>query len=258
MEITALIISTTRSRAPLLRYAISSVINQSRKPNELIVVMSYDDREIRELVDPYGFVVHHVSTRVGPMWARGIKESSGDVVAFLDDDDEWLQNKLNHVEEVFGKITGLGLYHNLFQFIDTNGNELNCDDLPAYYCSMILNRRAVIKNSIDLYMRSKVDDWLHADYWSLFYNTSSLSAIRDALIGRLDFIESINLYSDAIFFILVLSQCYTVVHEPIILTRYRIHGGQTSRKILNGELMDMAAKDHELFNRIIREHNTCK
>ena len=123
---------------------------------------------------------------------------------------------------------------------------------------MILNRKAVIKNSVDLYMRSKVDGWLHANYWSLFYNTSSLSAIRDALISGLDFIESINLYSDAIFFILVLSQCYTVVHELIILTRYRIHGEQTSRKILNGELMDIAAKDHELFNRIIREYNTCR
>lgn len=69
-----MIISTNRSRAPLLRHAISSAINQTRKPNELIVVMSYDDREVRDLVNPYGFVIHHVSTRVGPMWARGIRE----------------------------------------------------------------------------------------------------------------------------------------------------------------------------------------
>lgn len=258
MEITALIISTTRSRAPLLRYAISSVINQSRRPSELVVVMAYGDREIKELVNPYGFVIHHVGTRVGPMWARGIRESSGDVIAFLDDDDEWLQNKLSHVEEVFSRFTGLGLYHNLFQFINTNGNELHCNDLPAYYCSMILNRRVIIKNSVNLYMRSKIDDWLHADYWSLFYNTSSLSAIKDALVSRLGLIEGINLYSDALFFILVLSQCYVILHEPIVLTKYRVHGGQTSRKILKGELMDMATRDHELFNRVIREHNTCR
>ncbi|BDR91697.1 glycosyltransferase family 2 protein [Vulcanisaeta souniana] len=258
MEITALIISTTRSRAPLLRYAISSAINQSRGPNELVVVMSYYDREIKDLVDPYGFVIHHVSTGVGPMWARGIRESSGDVIAFLDDDDEWLQNKLSHVEKAFSSITGLGLYHNLFQFVDANGNELHCHELPAYYCSMILNRSAIIKDDLGLYMRSKVDEWLHADYWSLFYNTSSLSALKDALTSRLNLIESINLYSDALFFILVLSQCYTVLHEPIILTKYRIHAGQTSRKILNGEFMDMATRDHELFNRIIKEHNTCR
>ncbi|WP_054856768.1 glycosyltransferase [Vulcanisaeta sp. JCM 16159] len=258
MEITALIISTTRSRVPLLKHAISSVINQTRKPDELIVVMSYEDREIKDLVNPYGFVIHNASTRVGPMWVRGIEESSGDVIAFLDDDDEWLQNKLSHVDEAFSKIAGLGLYHNLFQFIDTNGNELHYHELPAYYRSMILERSVIIRDNADLYMRSSVNDWLNANYWSLFYNTSSLSVIKDALARRLELIESINLYSDALFFILVLTQCYAVLHDPIILTRYRIHGEQTSRKVLNGELMGMAAKDHELFNRVIKEYNTCR
>ncbi|WP_148678287.1 hypothetical protein [Vulcanisaeta distributa] len=162
------------------------------------------------------------------------------------------------MEEAFSKIAGLGLYHNLFQFIDTNGNELHYHELPAYYRSMILERSVIINDNADLYVRFSVNDWLSADYWLLFYNTSSLSAIKDALVGRLEFIEGINLYSDALFFILVLTQCYVVLHEPIALTRYRIHVGQTSRKVLNGDLMDMAAKDHESFNRVIKERNTCR
>ncbi len=253
MKITTIIISTTRARAPLLKQAISSVINQSRKPDELIIVSSYTNNEIKELVNPYGFVIHHTSNKVGPMWARGIKESSGDIIAFLDDDDEWLQNKLSHIEKVFKNTTDLGLYHNLFQFIDINGNEIHCNELPTYYCSVILNKKIITKDNTNKYIRLDINEWLHADYWQLFYNTSSLSALRDPLIKRLDIIESVNLYSDAILFILILSQCFIVLHEPIILTKYRIHEMQTSRKILNGELMEMAIKDYELFNKIIKE-----
>ncbi|WP_243675593.1 hypothetical protein [Vulcanisaeta distributa] len=75
MEITALIISTTRSRVQLLKHAISSVINQTRKPDELIVVMSYDDREIKDLVSPHGFVIHNVSTRIGQCGPGGALRS---------------------------------------------------------------------------------------------------------------------------------------------------------------------------------------
>jgi Glycosyl transferase family 2. len=252
MRISVVVMSNTETRVHFLKHAIKSVVNQCRRPDEVIVVMSYRDREVEELVSPHGYVIHRVSNRVGPMWATGIKESTGDVIAFLDDDDEWLAGKLGDVERVFSTVDDLGLYHNAFQFIDESGRALSCSELHPYYCSLVLKDRVIVKGGVDRYLRLSYLDWLTADYWALYYNTSSLSSLRDPLIKDLDVVERTNLYSDAMFFIIALSQGYVILHDTVVLTKYRIHTGQTSRRILSKEFTDLVNMDYELFSSVIR------
>jgi glycosyltransferase involved in cell wall biosynthesis len=82
---------------PAARRAVASALNQTCPPFEIIVVVDSADRSIppalRDISDKIRLVF---SGGIGPGGARmrGIAEAKGDIIAFLDDDDEWLPEKL--------------------------------------------------------------------------------------------------------------------------------------------------------------------
>src|SRR5581483_9476839 len=95
----SVIILTYGERANLLQGALRSVQRQSYQDFEIVVV---DDGSrgrtaeiVRHLGDPRIRYLRHPANR-GEAAARntGLKNSSGEYVAFLDDDDEWLPSKL--------------------------------------------------------------------------------------------------------------------------------------------------------------------
>jgi len=96
MELVSVIIPTY-NRAACLKEAIESVINQTYKQLELIVVDDGSTDTTGELLQQYGTVlsVLHTSHR-GPSAARncGIAAARGEHIAFLDSDDVWLPDKL--------------------------------------------------------------------------------------------------------------------------------------------------------------------
>lgn len=95
------VIIPTFNRSLLLQRAMESVLNQTWKDFELIVVddASYDDtREtVKRLSQNRPFIKyirHKENLDVGEARNTGIKSSSAPLIAFLDDDDEWLPSKL--------------------------------------------------------------------------------------------------------------------------------------------------------------------
>jgi glycosyltransferase involved in cell wall biosynthesis len=92
----------THNRSLLLKRAVESVINQNYKNLEIIVVNdgSIDDTEkvIEELKrqDPRIISLKNEQSK-GPSAARnkGIKNATGYFIAFLDDDDQWLPNRIS-------------------------------------------------------------------------------------------------------------------------------------------------------------------
>ncbi len=93
------IIIPTHNRADLLKRAIQSVLAQTYRNFELIVVSDGSTDNTDEIVasfdDPRLVFLKHAQPR-GASAARntGIQASRGDYIAFLDDDDEWLPEKL--------------------------------------------------------------------------------------------------------------------------------------------------------------------
>lgn len=81
-----------------LEHSISSVLNQTFKPLEVLVICHESLNSTRVLTEirknPSIRILSNSFGTVSENRNQGIRESSGDFVAFLDDDDLWLPNKL--------------------------------------------------------------------------------------------------------------------------------------------------------------------
>jgi glycosyltransferase involved in cell wall biosynthesis len=93
------VIIPTHNRAEFLRSAISSVLRQTYRDFELIVVDDASADSTHEVVTSFHgrdikYVRHDVNKGDAGARNTGLLNSTGDYVAFLDDDDEWLPEKL--------------------------------------------------------------------------------------------------------------------------------------------------------------------
>jgi glycosyltransferase involved in cell wall biosynthesis len=104
----------TIDRPKLLQRAISSVEGQTYDPIELIVVGSPESTDIRNIVEDTGInePIFISSSADSPAAARnkGIDKASGELIAFLDDDEEWDQQKIEKQVDRMSE-TGAGACH---------------------------------------------------------------------------------------------------------------------------------------------------
>jgi glycosyltransferase involved in cell wall biosynthesis len=91
------VIIPTFNRAGVVTRAIDSVLGQTYRPVEVVIVDDGSTDETPEVLKNYGnAIVSVVQDNAGPSAARnrGLRESRGDLIAFLDSDDLWLATKL--------------------------------------------------------------------------------------------------------------------------------------------------------------------
>ena len=90
------------NRPDTLRIALQSVAAQTRLPNEIMVVDDGASQAVRGVAREFGAKYILADKRGGVARARncGIAESSGELIALLDDDDAWPLDKLAGQEAV--------------------------------------------------------------------------------------------------------------------------------------------------------------
>jgi len=122
------VIIPTHNRAHLLPRAISSVLGQSYHHLECIVVDdgSTDEtaRVVKELTDHrLVYLCHETNRHASAARNTGMAHSNGEVIAFLDDDDEWLANKLEkQVVFLSGLPENVGMVYCWMDYFDQHGN----------------------------------------------------------------------------------------------------------------------------------------
>ena len=102
------VIITTFNDAEYLKRSIPSVINQTSKPKEIIIIDDgSSDNQAKEIVDSFHnhtdiSIILKKKKNGGPSSARnvGIKLAKGEFILFLDADDELLKNSLKWREEL--------------------------------------------------------------------------------------------------------------------------------------------------------------
>lgn len=122
------VIITTYNRNDYLKKALESVLNQSYKNLDIIVVDdgSFGD-ENENLCSKYSFVNYiKIENSGGPCKPRneGIKISKGAYITFLDDDDIWEYNKIEILLDILETNPSFGLAHHYCKLIDENDKDL--------------------------------------------------------------------------------------------------------------------------------------
>ena len=108
MPLISVIIPAFNAEKTLLR-ALKSVLNQTKSPNEIIIVDDGSTDLTKEIsatiLGEYEIVkyIHQTNLGVSQARNRGIYESTGEYIFFLDSDDYWLSDKIithiNHLEK---------------------------------------------------------------------------------------------------------------------------------------------------------------
>lgn len=101
------VIICTRNRFDDIRMTISSLMLQTRLPDELVVVDSSDVKELDPYLKSAGLpvAVKYIHSKPGLTLQRnvGVRNSAGDILFFFDDDCELDANYLARVEAVFAR-----------------------------------------------------------------------------------------------------------------------------------------------------------
>lgn len=135
-NITVSCIVITHNRVAYLKRAVESVLNQTYPDIELIVVddASTDGtkeygEELSKLGHKYIYISSSESRGGNYARNRGIKESSGEYIAFLDDDDYWLPEKTQKQVEYLNMHKDVGVVYSGWG-IDFGHSILNYRRIP--------------------------------------------------------------------------------------------------------------------------------
>jgi len=93
------VIVLTHNRPEMLRQAIGSILRQTFQDFEIVLVDDASRDNTPEVIKSFGdhrikYIRHEVNKGEAGSRNTGVTNSSGDYIAFLDDDDEWLPEKL--------------------------------------------------------------------------------------------------------------------------------------------------------------------
>ncbi|MCL8608219.1 glycosyltransferase family 2 protein [Proteus mirabilis] len=125
------VVVTTKNRKLFLIRAISSIINQSLPPIEIIIID--DNSEINEKIsiteltplkniNNISIVIEYNTKSMGGNYSRnkGVELSVGNIIMFLDDDDYWLPDKIKDQINVFKSNSNIGLVYTGKNFVYSN------------------------------------------------------------------------------------------------------------------------------------------
>jgi glycosyltransferase involved in cell wall biosynthesis len=97
MALTVSVVIPTYNRAALVARAVASALMNIERGDEILVVDDGSSDNTRQALSPFGNSIRLLEGRhAGAGAARnfGIRQARGDIIAFLDSDDEWQPNKL--------------------------------------------------------------------------------------------------------------------------------------------------------------------
>lgn len=117
------VIIPTYNRAAFIKDAIESVLNQTYKNYEIIVVDDGSIDNTKEIVSSIAGSIRYIyKSNSGPSASRnrGIREARGEYIAFLDSDDLWDPEKLELQMNEFLGNPELAMVTSNYRFIDQN------------------------------------------------------------------------------------------------------------------------------------------
>ena len=208
------VIMNVRNGAAHLREALQSVFDQTYSDFEVVV---WDDRStddsariVHEYEDPrVRYFLAEEDTSLGRARHLAIAEAGGEWLAFLDQDDIWLKDKLQKQMELASVSPRVGLVYGRTVMFTTRGRERDYDHRHEF---------APLPEG-DIFLRLFTD--------SCFIAMSSAMLRRSAVTEAGGIPNEIRVIPDYYLFVAV-ARRYEARAVQGVVCRYRLHGGSMS------------------------------
>lgn len=197
------------NRAHTLAQAVNSVLAQSYKNYEIIIVDDGSTDTTKNVVEQFSDVVRYFyQDNKGPSAARntGIRHAKGALIAFLDSDDVWREDKLSRQVACFEGKPQVGIV--------ASGHELRNENWAITHVTLLSGREIRQIQRKDLYKN--------------FFSTPSVVVRAECFkeVGCFD--ESIRYGEDWDMWLRILQKydC-SVINEPLVSVRVNCSGIST-------------------------------
>ena len=199
--------------------AISSALNQTMADElyEVIVVADTHIPALKEYEDhPKVHLKYTDKKDPGGKWADAIDMAQGEILCFLDDDDEWTPDKLASVDRTFSSAKSLGYYHNSHVSIDYDNTILeNFPELRHYYTIAKIGNFSTMDKP-----ESRTNFQLMSALGAPF-NSSCISLRREILAPYVDFLRKGKWMVDYFWFYAFAISKFDILIDDKALTLYR-------------------------------------
>lgn len=247
IEISALIASHGREA---VEKAIRSVLKQTLEKDkfEVIVVADKKIKVLEQFEDNPLINLKYINrTDPGGKWGEAIRISKGNVICFLDDDDEWVPEKLEIVYDLFSKNKSLGYYHNGHTSIDYDGSILiNFPELRHYY---LVEK---IGNFSSISIPSLRQNFQFLSSLGAPFNSSCISLRSNLLKPYLEFLMKGMWMVDYFWFYSFAISDYEIIIDNKALTLYRRRNDATG-DILNN-IKNSRDQKMTIYRRYLSSH----
>lgn len=216
---------------------IESVLSQTYKPIEIIVVDDGSTDNTRQLLSQYSNSITYIHKENGGACSArnlGIKASTGAYIALLDCDDIYLPNKIELSVDYLNRNAQCGFVYTPVYFIDDKDNILRVYPSGNNLCDGHINSRLLIKNFIP----------------------NSTVVVRKACFWKVGFFdESIFTPADWDMW-LRLSENYKAGYIKLPLTKYRISSNYILNNLEQSEKENLAVlkkafhRNYNISNRL--------
>ena len=210
-------------RKNYLKDSVSSIKQQTLGHANYEVIFLTNFEVDKELVESVKGRQLHSNEREGPALAYAIEEAHGDVISFLDDDDLWLNRKLEHVFAEFSADSSLGYYHNNFTMIN---EQMGASKSPAYR-NGITRMSKLGRVELDS-IGATFKEVRRLVNLAIDFNNSSISILRSLVMNVIDELKTSYSSMDTFLFYAAMTSDRKIVGDGEILTKYRLHSRNTS------------------------------
>ena len=205
------VIIPTYNRARYVCQALDSVLNQTYRDFDVIVVDDGSTDETSQLLESYKDRVTCIrQDNQGRAAAKnaGLSHAQGKYVAFLDSDDIWCPDKLERQVNFLETRPELSLAHGEVEVIDSKGNPL----------------RKETERMKRLYRRQRSKGETYSNFLETICMFPSTVLVRRECFGTVgDFDTSLDILEDFDWFLRVASRYKVECLNQVPVTKYRVH-----------------------------------
>jgi len=169
----------------LISDSINSVLSQTYKNFELIVVDDYSQDQTSQIVENFILkdkrvkLIKNIKNKgVAETRNTGLDHASGDFVAFLDSDDKWVENKLEKQLDIFAKYTDIDIVYSSYYRFNSSGIG------KAVRVPHFLNKKKLLKGN-------------PIGNLTAIYNFQNFPTIRQKKIGHEDYLFWLEIFNSS-------------------------------------------------------------